>query len=139
MKQTKRFLLVLTALAMAACDDLGDSYKTVDYDLHGAWERTEQNYWYGGELALDIDTITISGSFAYLRGFTRGVALEAYTETVESGSSQWKGLLFIKDKGAWQSPVPFTWWKTGGSLPDKMLTFTGGSSDETLKRIGDEQ
>jgi hypothetical protein len=138
MKQTKRFLLVLAALVMAACDGSGGGYKILDYDLHGTWEHTAQNYWYGGQLVLGFDTITITGSFAYLQGFTRNVTLEAYTETVESGFSEWKGLLFIKDKGAWQSPVPFTWWKTAGYPPDKMITFTGGSSDETLKKIRNE-
>jgi hypothetical protein len=139
-KRIKGFLFIAAALTlvMTACDGLDGDYKTVNHDLHGAWERTEPNYWYGGRLVLGIDTITLTGSFVHLPGFTRNITLEAYTELIESGSSAWKGLLYIKDRGAWQSPVQFTYWESGGWPKDKMLTFTGGSPpDETLKRIAD--
>jgi hypothetical protein len=134
----KRFLFIPAALALAitACGERGDGYKIVDRDLHGTWERNEQNCYWCGELVLGSDTITITGAFAHLQGFTRNVTLEAGTEWVENVSSGWKGLLYIKDKGAWQSPVPFTYWETGGSPKEKMLTFTGGG-DETLKKIAD--
>jgi hypothetical protein len=36
-----------------------------------------------------------------LQGFTKDIALEAY---IEDNS------LYIKDKGVWQSPVPYTRW-----------------------------
>jgi hypothetical protein len=123
---------------LASCDIDGTSgnYKFVDYDLCGTWERDTAAFWPEGQtvtsqkgnMILTYDTITISGPLAHLQGFTRGTPLEAYTED---------GKLHINDRGAWQSPIPYTRWHSGGSYPyDEMLTLKGGGvADETLKQI----
>jgi hypothetical protein len=126
----------LLALLLASCDWEGGVFKRVDYDLRGAWECMEEDFWTGekGLLVLDYDTVTITGTVAHLRGFTRGIVLEAYTEDDEGGGT---GLLYIKDRGVWQSPVTYRHWQSGGYPKVEMLTLTGGGvTDETFKQIG---
>ncbi|MDR2052205.1 MAG: hypothetical protein LBP80_02230 [Treponema sp.] len=130
----------LPALPLASCT-LEDS-SMVDYDMRGTWECTEEDWLNDytlergyGRLVLDDDTITITGPVAHLKGFTRGIALEAYTEEAEDGKI---GLLYIKDRGILQSPVSYRRWQSSGK-PNKidMLTLTGGGvADETLKKVG---
>jgi hypothetical protein len=117
------------ALLLASCtlDDKG-----VDYRLRGSWECMAANPWTGEKslLVLDHDTITITGSVAHLRGFTRGIALEAYTKDGEPG------LLYIKDRGILQSPVAYRRWQSGSTPKLEMLTLTGGgAADETFKKV----
>jgi hypothetical protein len=141
MKPFFTFLTLVTLLA-ASCewDTSGtDGIKYIEYDIAaGTWERTEAAFWPEGQTAttqkgtllFTYNSVKISGPIAHLQGFTRDTALEAYTED---------NSLYIKDKGVWQSPVPYTRWQSGGSYPyDKMLTLTGGGvPDETLKRTGE--
>jgi hypothetical protein len=138
------FTAALLVLIMASCDGTynpNGGYKRVDYDMHGTWECTKEESWpedqpwkkEKGLLVLDYDTITITGPVAHLRDFTRGIALEAYTEDVEKNET---GLLYIKDRGILQSSVSYRRWQSGGYPKVKMLTLTGGGvADETFKRI----
>ncbi|MDR2094859.1 MAG: hypothetical protein LBP76_04995 [Treponema sp.] len=128
-------------LLLASCDYAPGAFKWVDYDLRGRWECTEEAPWpesqwwkkEKGTLVLDYDTITITGPVAHLRGFTRDIPLEAYTEEGEDGEP---GLLYIRDRGVLQSPVGYRYWLSGGYPKVKMLTLTGGGAvDETFKRI----
>jgi len=111
----------------------GDN-KYVEYELRGIWECNTESFWPEGQtittakgrLVFDLTTVTITGPVAHLQGFTRDTALEAYTE---------EGKLYIKDKNAWQSPIAYIRWESGGAYPkDKLVTFQGnGVADETLK------
>ncbi|GHV61417.1 hypothetical protein AGMMS49587_05500 [Spirochaetia bacterium] len=141
MTHTKKpaVIVALFALLFASCDwDSAGSgnYKWVNYDLRGTWERDVPGFWpegqtvttQKGKLLLSADTIIITGPVEHLQGFTRTVALEAYTED---------GGLYIKDKGVWQSPIPYTRWHSAGYPWDEMLTLGSGATAETLKLIGD--
>jgi hypothetical protein len=135
--QSKRIVLAVFVLILASCTfegrDSRDS-KRVDYDLRGTWRHNDPSYWIDGQLVLDYDTITISGSVAHLQGFTRNITLEAYTQDAKDSET---GQLYIKDRGVWQSPVSYRQWESGGSPKVKMLTLVGGGvSDETFKWIG---
>jgi hypothetical protein len=135
------FTLALSALIAASCGvNPNGGYKRVDYDLRGTWEGMEEAYWpesypwekEKGFLALDYGAVTITGPVAHLRGFTRDIALEAYTEDADGGS----GLLYIKDRGILQSPVSYRRWQSAGYPKEEMLTLTGGGlADETFRRI----
>jgi hypothetical protein len=123
------------ALALAGCDVTIGSGNGVPSDLRGTWECVEAATEYvpgsgwqtrKGKLVITYDSVTISGPVSHLGGYTQGIALEARAE---------EGLLYIKDRGSWQSGVPFTAWTAADST--RMLTFTGGGvADETLKRVG---
>jgi predicted small secreted protein len=135
--------IAVLALLLASCnvEGVGRGPKRVGYDLRGTWECMEAAFWPGdhtwkkGTIVLDYDTITITGPVAHLRDFTRGIALEAHTEEAEDGET---GLLSIKDRGLWQSPVSYRRWLSGGTPKDAMLTLTGGgAADETLKKTGE--
>ena len=131
---------MLLSLLLFSCDgDRGTGdYQLVQYDLQGTWERTEAAfypegqtvYFEKGKIILDYNSITIIGPLAQMQGYTRGIALEAYTDREEN-------LLYIKDRGVWQSPIGFTKWQSSGEYPyNEMLTFTGeGVADETLVLI----
>ena len=128
----------LLTLVFAACDGdfNGNAYKRVDSNLRGRWERTEPPLqWYEIQMPVIVfasDTIRIEGAVAHLSGITRNTALESYTEDTEAGT-----LLYIKDRGAWQSPVEYIRWESGGAYPrDKFITLKGGGvADETFKRV----
>ncbi|MDR2019518.1 MAG: hypothetical protein LBQ14_01995 [Treponema sp.] len=65
--------------------------------------------------------------------FTRGIALEAYTENAEDSGT---GLLRIKDRSLWQSPANYRRRQSDGCPKVKTLTFAGGGvAGETLKQI----
>ncbi|GHV06415.1 hypothetical protein FACS189485_14900 [Spirochaetia bacterium] len=129
MTHTKKLavLIALLALLFVSCDwdeVLSDS---LDYDLHGTWERSSGYAW--GKIELDFyrDTIKISGYIAHLQDFAHDITLEAYTED---------GNLYIKQRGAWQNAARYTRWHSGGYPRDEMLTLQGGDfPDEDLKRI----
>jgi hypothetical protein len=136
--QPKQLVLAVLVLLLVSCDwEAGENrdYKRVGYDLRGTWKHNDPAYRVDGQLVLDHDTITITGSVAHLRGFTRNIALETYTEDAENSET---GLLCIKDRGVWQNPVSYRRWKSGGTPKVEMLTLIGGGvSDETFKRIRD--
>ncbi|GHV84579.1 hypothetical protein AGMMS50230_01870 [Spirochaetia bacterium] len=129
--------LLAAALLVASCNVTGGDYKSVDYDLRGTWERTEEAFWPEGQtttsergkLIIGFDTVKITGPVEHLQGYTRGIALEAYTED---------GKLYIKDYGVWQSPILYVRAESGGYPTEKLLYLKGGGvPDKTLKRIGD--
>jgi hypothetical protein len=123
------------ALLLASCNWEAGAFKRIDYDLHGTWECTEADFWTGvkSSLVLDYDTVTITGRVEHLRDFTRGIALEAYTEDGKEGEVS---LLHIRDRGIWQSPVSYRSWQSGGYPKVEMLTLTGGSfADETFRKV----
>jgi hypothetical protein len=135
------FIAALCAFVIVSCDGTynPDNYKRVDYDLRGTWECTEAAYWpvdntYKGMLVLGYDSITITGPVEHLWGFTRGIALEAYTEDAEDGEI---GLLYIKDRGILQRPISYRRWQSAGTPKYEMLTFPSGdgAADETFKQI----
>jgi hypothetical protein len=89
---------VLFAFILASCDGTynpNGAFNRIDHDLRGTWECVEEDFWTRtkGRLVLDYDTVTIPGPVAHLQGFTREIALDAYTEDGETG------LLHIKDRG----------------------------------------
>ncbi|MDR2134507.1 MAG: hypothetical protein LBP27_05310 [Treponema sp.] len=136
--QSKRAGLAVLVLLLASCnwESGGRDYKWVDHDLRGTWEHNDPTSRIDGQLVLDYETITITGIVAHLRGFTRNIALKAYTEDAEDSKT---GLLYIKDRGIWQSPVSYRRWKSAGHPKVEMLTLpaAGSVSDETFKRIED--
>jgi len=105
-------------------------------EIRGTWERDIAAFWPEGQtvtvekgkLILRYETVIITGPVAHLKGFTQNTALEAYTKDNN---------LYIKDRGVWQSPVPYTLWESGETyLPEKIITFHGGGvSDETFKLV----
>jgi hypothetical protein len=136
-------LLVLLPASCTWEDDDNSNVKRVDYGMRGTWECTEAALWRGdagystwekGRLVLGYDAIIIIGPGSHLPGFTRGIALEAYTEDAEDGKT---GLLYIKDRGILQSPVTYRRWQSVGYPGIEMLTLTGGGfPDETFKQVG---
>jgi hypothetical protein len=129
--------LLVSAVAFTGCDGaaVGD-YKTVPSELRGTWECTEEALWYvpgsyyptwvKGKLIITYNSVTISGPLQHLENFTRDIAIESYAED---------GQLYIKDKGAWQSPIAYTRWQSA-DRKDVLITLSGGGiDDETLKRI----
>jgi hypothetical protein len=135
--------VLLFAFVIAGCEGTYDpnAYKQVDSDMRGVWECMEDDSWpedhpwkkEKGTFILDYNSITITGPVAHLKGFTRGIALEAYTEDIKDSETD---LLYIKDRGLLQSPVSYRRWQSGGSPKQEMLTLTGGDvADETLQQI----
>jgi hypothetical protein len=128
------FLLLFTAcLLLANCgwENTENNNQCIDYNLRGTWEREVDSFWpttyEKGKLVLKYETIVIIGQVAHLQGFTRNTVLEAYTEDNN---------LYIKDRGVWQSPINFIFWKSASYPQDKFVTFKGGGrADETFKLI----
>jgi len=130
-------IIILCSLFIAGCSSHSTSSdsKWVDNNLQGEWERTEAAFYPEGQsvitetgkLKLTFNTITITGPFSNLQGYTRNTALEAYTD---------EGKLYIKDIGEWQTPIPYTYWESGGYPPSNMLTLrSSGVAAETLKKM----
>jgi hypothetical protein len=137
--------LVLLALFVVSCDGTykpNGGLQRVDYDMRGVWECVEEAPWpedwswnkEKGRLVLDYGSITITGPVAHLPDFTRDIALEAYTEETDGET----GLLYIKDRGVWQSPISYRRWRSADKpVKFEMLTLTGGGlEEETLKKMG---
>jgi len=131
-------LFTLLTLLFISCDfedsTSSSNRKYIETDLRASWECNIADFWPEGQtvttergkLVFDLNTVVISGPIKHLKGFTRDIKLEAYTED---------GGIYIKDKGVWQKPVAYLKWESGGSYPkDKMLTLQGDIPDETLKR-----
>jgi hypothetical protein len=137
------FMLVLAcasafAFSLTGCDGVTNGGgKSVPSHLRGARERTEAAWWYtpgsgyqglNGKPVINYNSVTIIGPVNHLQGFTRDIALEAYTTE--------DGLLYIKDTGEWKTPVAYRCWQSA-DRSDTRITLTGGGvDDETLKRIG---
>ena len=136
-KAVKVFVVLVTAfivLVFSTCiiEGKGTSFERITYNLQGTWECIDEAPWPAGQtekytkgkLIMAYKTITITGPITSLQGYTRGIVLEAYTDN---------NMLYIKDKGVWQSPIAYNYW-TAANPNIKLLTF---GSSETLRRIGE--
>jgi len=147
-------LIALTAIigfSFAACDyentDSGGTgnYKRFNWDIQGTWTTNDPESRYIGTLEITYNRITITGygetqtpAFGGndlerpFRNFTKGIALEGYTENVEETGEK---IILIKDTGKWLEGIPYTYWE-GNSLGEriKLLRFTFGGRQETLRK-----
>ena len=155
MKTKLSFVLILFVLVFlaASCNVtiIGDKKPKYfsSYLSDASWECTAPDFWPEGQtantatgrLTIDFDTVTITGPVKALGTFTHTVPLSGYSEKSSSGydgSGYWeKGLIHIRDKGAWQGGIAYSLWTTGsGELTARMLTLSEGSLNETtLKRL----
>jgi len=134
-------LLCILLITSCSVNSTPSDSKWVYNNLQGKWERDRLALWpeedpaatkEKGTLEITYNTITINGPFENLKDYTRGVALEAYTEEVPTEEiSTKKGNLYIKDRGEWQPSIPYTYWESAGYPREKMLTINGN----TLKKI----
>ncbi|MDR2734983.1 MAG: hypothetical protein LBC99_10180 [Spirochaetota bacterium] len=137
-------LVILAALLLAACGEYSgsDSGNSFAWDMRGTWKSNDQTV-ISGTLVIDRDTITISGyneAQAYdllpdpnqlpFKNFTKGAALSAYSVSNE---------MYIHDKGAWQSGIPYTNYTTGTSSANRQefLLFNFGGREERLQKIAE--
>ena len=146
------YLLICFPLFFVSCDwDTGDgtgNYQRFDWDLHGTWKTNESESRYTGTLIIDYNSITITGYSEIqtpvpggndqerpFRNFTKGTALEGYTEEQEETGQK---VILIKDAGTWQEGIPYTYWEGVRSPPDfekvEFLRFTFGDRQETLRK-----
>jgi len=144
----KKLIVVLYGALFAllcSCSSSPDNSnsKRFDYNLRGTWETPEEiNGIPSGKpgdslyakIVIDYNNITITGIIAHFEGFTRGIALEAYSED---------SLIYIYDKGEWQmqNPIPYRIWEAGSYYQKtKMLTLKNNGSDlkdETFRLTGE--
>ena len=147
------FFTFLFSLLIAACDyENTDSngtgnYQRFDWNIQGTWKTNESESRYTGTLEITYNRITITGygetqtpAFGGndmerpFRNFTKGIALEGYTEEVEETGEK---IILIKDAGKWQEGIPYTYWYTNPP-PDfkkaEFLRFTFGNRQETLRK-----
>jgi hypothetical protein len=140
MKQKQKLLPILAALvfvlASAGCDgEFPDGGGYFEPNLRGTWETHNPDaYGYSGTLVIGWDTITISGydqtyygpkeAERPFKGITKDVSRKGYSEDRK---------LYINDFG-WKEGIPYDY--DAGIYPDytKLLRFTFGGRDETLKR-----
>jgi hypothetical protein len=128
---------LLPAMLFVSCEVTGD-YKTIDFNLRGAWESTDASL-YSGKLVIGVDTITITGyaesqtppawnggddTLRPFRDFAKGAPYACYAE---------EGKLFITTVGG-EKNVPYLYSTSG---QDKFLFFNFGGREEALKRTGD--
>jgi hypothetical protein len=146
-------LTVIIGFSFAACDyePTGGggtgNYKRFNWDIQGTWTTNDPESRYIGTLEITYNRITITGygetqtpAFGGndlerpFRNFTKGIALEGYTENVEETGEK---IILIKDAGTWQEPIPYLYWYTNPP-PDfktvEFLRFTFGGRQETLRK-----
>jgi hypothetical protein len=132
-------LLLITALIPAGCD--GDGFDGGGYfeaKLRGRWEtHNPAPYDYSGTLVIGRDTVTISGydQKSYLpndpqrpfKGITKDISRKGYSEG---------GKIYINDFG-WKEGIAYEY--DAGMRPyyTKLLRFTFGGRDETLRKTGE--
>ena len=143
------FFSILFSLFLFACDTGGGggggggtgNYKRFDWDIQGTWKTNAPGSTYNGTLVIKYDSITITGYSETqtptpggsdqqrpFRNFTKGIALEGYTE---------EGKILIKDAGTWKEAIPYTYWYTYSPDDRKnlyFLQFTFGNRQETLRK-----
>jgi len=133
------FGVLAAVLLISSCDlymGIGD-YGTFSHDLRGTWVSNDPSI-YSGRLVIGIDRITITGfSEAQtpvgaddrkrpFRGFTKGVALNGYSEF---------GKIFIEDGGWLQEGISFTIFSAGNFPQERFLRFNFAGRVETLQRL----
>jgi hypothetical protein len=143
-------LISLSSFLIVSCDyeptEGGTgNYQRFDWDLHGTWTTNESASRYTGTLIIDYNQITITGygetqtptpggndTERPFRNFTKGIALEGYTEEVEETREK---IILIKDAGKWLEGIPYTYWEGNSSGERiKLLRFTFGGRQETLRK-----
>ena len=146
-------LTVIIGFSFAACDyeNTGGggtgNYKRFNWDIQGTWTTNDPESRYIGTLEITYNRITITGygetqtpAFGGndlerpFRNFTKGIALEGYTENVEETGGK---IILIKDAGTWHEGIPYTYWY--GYPPSdfkkvELLRFTFGGRQETLRK-----
>ena len=145
-------LISLSSFLIVSCDyeptEGGTgNYQRFDWDLHGTWITNESASRYTGTLVIDYSRITITGysetqtptpggndTERPFRNFTKGIALEGYTEEQETTGEK---VMLIKDAGTWQEPITYLYW-SDHPPPDfktiEFLRFTFGGRQETLRK-----
>jgi hypothetical protein len=134
-------IIALVLLIFSGCDWDDIEVESFDYDLQRTWVSTRtpgySPVWpfeleERGQLVITYDTITITGSVKpFNAGYTKGIALEGYSEETSSDGDTERGTLFIKDKGT-EKDVPYLLWRNGAR--EYMLTIGTDPNDETFKR-----
>ena len=127
-------------------DDNGTgNYQRFDWDIQGTWATNDTESRYTGTLVIGYNRITITGygetqtpapggndQERPFRNFTKGIALEGYTEEQEETGQK---VILIKDAGTWQEAIPYTYWEGNSSGERiKLLRFTFGGRQETLRK-----
>jgi hypothetical protein len=158
MKNNKHYrgftlLITLCSLLFVTCDwettDGGGSgnYQRFDWDLHGTWTTNESDSRYIGTLIIEYNRITVTGYGETqtpilggndmerpFRNFIKGIALEGYTDEMEETGEK---IMLIKNAGAWQEAIPYTYWYDNPP-PDfkriEFLLFNFGGRQETLRK-----
>jgi hypothetical protein len=130
---------MLCVLVLAGCDgeftDGDGGY--FDSKLRGTWETLNPaDYDYSGTLVIGRDTVTITGyeqtyyalkeSERPFKGITKDVSRKGYSED---------GKIYINDFGG-KEGIPYEY--DAGVSPGytKLLRFTFGGRDETLRKTG---
>jgi len=147
------FFTFLFSLLIVACDyentdDNGTgNYQRFNWDIQGTWTTNDPESRYTGTLEITYNRITITGygetqtpalgndTERPFRNFTKGIALEGYTEEAEETGEK---IILIKDAGAWQEGILYTYYEGVRSPPDfkkvELLRFTFGGRQETLRK-----
>jgi len=136
-------IIVIYSL-IASCGEFTTDYintKIFDYNLQGTWKSNDyDNAVYKGTLVIAVNRITITGysedqtptpgndNNRPFKGFTKGIALRAYSE---------EGRIYIEDGGLLQEGIPYTYWDDYPA-PDykrvQFLRFNFGRRQETLQK-----
>jgi hypothetical protein len=130
--------MMAAAVMLAGCGGNGlEEGGSFDSKLRGTWETLSPSpSGYSGTLVIDWNSITITGyeprPWPYsandperpFNGITKGVSRKGYSKD---------GKLYINDFG-WNEGIPYTY--DAGSSPayTRLLRFTFGGRDETLKK-----
>ena len=144
------FFTFLFSLLIIACDyDTTDdngtgNYQRFNWDIQGTWTTNDPESRYSGTLVITYNRITITGygetqtpalgndTERPFRNFTKGIALEGYTEEQEATGQK---VIVIKDAGTWHEAIPYTYWEGNSSGERiKLLRFTFGGRQETLRK-----
>jgi hypothetical protein len=147
------FFTFLLSLLFVNCDgeitDTGGTgnYQRFNWDIQGTWKTNDTESRYSGTLVIGYNRITITGygetqtptpggndTERPFRNFTKGTALEGYTEEQEVTGQK---VIVIKDAGTWQEAIPYTYWYDYPP-PDfkkaEFLRFTFAGRQETPRK-----
>ena len=145
----RAFFWPLALVLLLSCDWDYVPRNQFAHDLVGTWESHDENEPYIGSLEIDYSWIIIDGyggnqtpehgidARRPFRNFTKGVALEAYSEMQNTTGNSRSGAIFINDRGSWQGAINFTYWTTRdpftyGNI--EFMTFNFNGREETLRK-----
>ena len=118
-------LLSLAAILLSSCD-IGDGsgFSSFNYSLRGTWE-TQPDSFYDAAVEIDYNTIKITGIFrpSPLSNFTSNSLLKGYSEETTNSYALKEGLIYIQDKGTWQTPIQYRYGETAFPENAKRLTL----------------